>query len=85
MFANYENIPDSELLLYVLKNERERDRLDYAQLLAYAVPSKEAGPILRQVLNGSRSLLAVYPGLGEKAPAGAEYLGSIMDGALYLV
>ncbi len=77
-------VPDSDLVRLYLENKKNPDR-DLVALLLYAVGAKDAPGILRRCLSGGRRLVAVYPGLNEKAPAGAEYLGGIMDGALYLV
>lgn len=79
-----ERVPDAELVLVYLENEKAPDR-DLVALLPYAVGAEKAPGILRRCLSGGRRLVAVYPMLNEKAPAGAEYLGDIIDGALYLV
>ena len=79
-----ERVPDADLVRVYLENEKAPDR-DLVALLPYAVGAEKAPGILRRCLSGGRRLVAVYPMLNEKAPAGAEYLGGIMDGALYLV
>ena len=84
MKVNFNAVPDSDLVRVYLENEKARDR-DLVALLPYAVGSEKAPGILRRCLSGGRRLVAVYPMLNEKAPAGAEYLGGIIDGALYLV
>ena len=85
MKVNFNAVPDSDLVRVYLENEKARDR-DLVALLSYAVGSPEkAGAVLRRCLSGGRRLVPVYPMLNEKAPAGAEYLGVIIDGALYLV
>lgn len=59
--------------------------LEAVQLLRYAVSApQKAGQWLRKALLEKREFVAVYPGNNEKAPAGAEFVGDILDGALYL-
>lgn len=56
------------------------------KLLTYAEQNHEsAAKILRRCLTSGRSLVAYYPGMGGAAPAKATLIGSIPDGALYLV
>ena len=59
---------------------------DLVHLLLYATnDEEEAGEILRECLTKNKKLLAIYPGLGDKAPQNATLIGSIIDGSLYLV
>lgn len=54
-------------------------------LLSYAVmDSDKMHSILERMVASGKSLVAIYPGLGEKPTPDMEYLGSIPDGALYL-
>jgi hypothetical protein len=81
-------LPDEMLVewfLYDTTNAAPED-VDLVQLLNCAEPdAKKNGAILRQCLEGKARLLPVYPGIGEKEPNGAKFVGSIIDGGLYLV
>ncbi len=78
-------LPNEELVSAFLSCATEPEALEAAQLLRYAVSSpKKAGQWLRKALLEKREFVAVYPGNNEKAPAGAEFVGDILDGALYL-
>lgn len=81
-------LPDEMLVewfLYDTTNAAPED-VDLVQLLNCAEPdAKKNGAILRQCLEGKARLLPIYPGIGEKEPNGAKFVGSIIDGGLYLV
>ena len=77
-------LPNEELLTGFFACCTVPEDLEAAQLLRYAVSSpKKAGQWLRKALLEKREFVAVYPGNNEKAPAGAEFVGDIMDGALF--
>lgn len=79
-------LPDEALVEGFLSSDATPDDIDVVRLLEYAEPdAKKNGSILRQCLEGKARLLPVYPGIGEKEPTGAKFIGSIMDGGLYLV
>lgn len=79
-------VPDNALVEGFLNSDAPEEDIDVVRLLEYAEPDAEKnGAILRQCLEGKARLLPVYPGVGEKEPTGAKFVGSIMDGGLYLV
>lgn len=79
-------LPNEALVEGFLYNSDEDEEVSLVRLLSIVEPSpKKAGEILRECLTKGRSLVAVYPGKNEAPPAKATYLGSIADGALYLV
>lgn len=79
-------VPDKLLLEAYLEAIENAEEKELVELLRYAEPSQEkAASILRQCLTTGRKLVAVYPGLGEKAPQNATRIGCIIDGGLYLV
>ncbi|MBD5228857.1 MAG: hypothetical protein HDS69_02280 [Bacteroidales bacterium] len=79
-------VPNNALVEGFLSSDAPAEDIDVVQLLEYAEPDAEKnGAILRQCLEGKARLLPVYPGKGEKEPAGAKFVGSIMDGGLYVV
>lgn len=79
-------LPNEALVEGFLYNSDEDEEVSLVRLLSIVEPSpKKAGAILRECLTKGRSLVAVYPGNNETPPAKATYLGSIADGALYLV
>lgn len=78
-------LPNEELVTGFLACATDPEALEAVQLLRYAVSApKKSGFWLRKALLEKREFVAVYPGNNEKAPAGAEFVGDILDGALYL-
>lgn len=78
-------LPDKLLIKGYLSIENAEDT-DLVRLLLYATNDEDkAGAILRKCLTKNKKLLAVYPGLGDKAPQNATLIGGIIDGSLYLV
>lgn len=79
-------VPDNALVEGFLNSDAPAEDIDVVRLLEYAEPDAEKnGAILRQCLEDKARLLPVYPGNDEKEPTGAKFVGSIMDGGLYLV
>ncbi len=79
-------VPNNALVEGFLNSDASAEDIDLVRLLEYAEPDAEKnGVILRQCLEGKSRLLPVYPGLDEKEPTGAKFVGSIMDGGLYVV
>lgn len=79
-------VPNNVLVEGFLNSDAPADDIDVVRLLEYAEPDAEKnGAILRQCLEGKGRLLPVYPGSNENEPTGAKFIGSIMDGGLYLV
>lgn len=79
-------VPDNALVEGFLNSDAPAEDIDVVRLLEYAEPDAEKnGTILRQCLEGKARLLPVYPSNDEKEPTGAKFVGSIMDGGLYLV
>lgn len=83
-------LPDAMLVDAYLQHGVDEDAVDVVRLLRYALAPvddrmRKAGAVLRKCLVGGKSLLVVYPSLDEDAPKGAQLLGDIPDGGLYLV
>ena len=78
-------LPNEQLVMAFLSCASDSEALEAVQLLSYCVSSpQKSGFWLRKALLENREFVAVYPGNNEKAPAGAEFVGNIPDGALYL-
>lgn len=75
------------LYYYITSDEYpDKDFSEAVSLLMYAQPNKdEALKLLEEVVKHDKRLVAVYPGNGEVAPKGAELVGDIPDGALYVL
>lgn len=79
-------LPDDMLVEAYLFLRPSADDMELARLLHYAEPdAKKAGAILRRCLEGKARLIPFYPGISKKEPNGAKVVGSIIDGALYIV
>jgi len=79
-------LPNEALIEGFIWNSKEPEEVELVRLLSLVEPSpKKAGSILRECLAKGRKLLAVYPAQNETPPANATLLGSITDGALYIV
>ena len=51
----------------------------------YAEPDREkALALLEKMVQDGKRLVAIYPGNGDVVPRGAELVGDIPDGALYI-
>ena len=85
MKINPKKLKDEELLAYFAHYCEDEELTSLALLVPYAMSDKsdkERNDVLRKVVNGAE-LKAVYEDI--KAPKGAIFLGSIMDGSLYLI
>lgn len=75
------------LFWYYTENEDYHDE-DYSsvvKLLTYATESpEEAYKILEECVKNDKKLVAIYPGEGEAPTEGMTFVGSIIDGALYM-
>ncbi len=78
-------LPDEELVTGFIYFSEDQEEIDLVLLLRHATTEKEAAKYLRACLENGRNLVPVYPGEGDKVPKGAEYIGSIPDGVLYIV
>lgn len=79
-------VGNADLIEVYLSAATEEGDVSLVRLLLYVNgPGEKSARILRKCLEGGADLVAVYPGEKETAPAGAELLGSIPDGLLYLV
>lgn len=76
-----------DLYYYLTSDEYpDKDFSENVSLLIYAKPNKdEALKLLEDVVEQGKHFVAVYPGNGEVAPKGAELVGDIPDGALYVL
>lgn len=83
-------LPDELLVEAYLHHGVDGEAVDAVRFLHYAVEiggteKKKSGAVLRKCLVGGKSLCVVYPSLDEDVPKGAQLLGDIPDGGLYLV
>lgn len=79
-------LPNSALIEGFLSCCTNSEDIALVHLLSIAEHNSEsAAKILRRCLTSGRSLVAYYPGLGGVEPKKATLIGSIPDGALYLV
>lgn len=76
-----------DLYYYITSDEfSDKDFSESTSLLIYAKPNKdEALKLLEEVVKQGKKLVAIYPGIGDVLPNGAELVGGIPDGALYVV
>lgn len=63
----------------------DRELSSLVMLLSYAtIDFDKAIQILERVVRTDKKLVAVYPGIEQIDTTGMEYIGSIIDGALYI-
>lgn len=76
-----------DLYYYMTSDEfPDKDFSESVSLLVYAKPNKnEALKLLEEVVKQGKKLVAIYPGSGDVVPKGADLVGDIPDGALYVV
>ena len=62
---------------------------DYSSLVAllpYAMMDRNKALLfLEDMVKNGKRIVSIYPGNGEVVPSGAELVGAIPDGALYLI
>lgn len=73
-------------LYYFLTSEYSgTEYAETVSLLMYAEPDREkALALLEKMVQDEKRLVAIYPGNGDVVPRGAELVGDIPDGALYI-
>lgn len=76
-----------DLYYYITSNEYpDKDFSEMVALLMYAQPNRdEALKLLEEVVRQGKHFVAIYPGSGDVAPKGAELVGDIPDGTLYVL
>ena len=75
----------ADLFYYMTEMHPDRKVRSMVFLLSYAVMDRDKTySTLERMVASGKSLVAIYPGLGEEPTPDMEYLGSIPDGALYL-
>lgn len=76
-----------DLYYYLTSDEYpDKDFSENVSLLIYAKPNKdEALKLLEDVVEQGKHFVAVYPENGDAIPKGAELVGDIPDGALYVL
>lgn len=73
------------LFWYFTNDYPDEDYSSVVQLLPYAVMDLEkAYEILERIVREGKKLVAVYPWIEEIDTSKMEYIGSIMDGGLYI-
>lgn len=62
----------------------DRNLSDMVSLLSYAIGKDRSIEILESIIKSGKTLVAIYPGLGEHPEKDMQYVGSIPDGELYI-
>lgn len=74
-----------EELFYHLTHNVNDEHSSLVALLPYATMNmNKAILLLENIVKSGKTLVAIYPGNGDVAPKGAELVGDISDGALYI-
>lgn len=85
MEIDVNTLKGEDLFYYMTEMHPDREVRSMVFLLSYAVMDRDKTySTLERIVASGRSLVAIYPGLGEEPTPDMEYLGSIPDGALYL-
>lgn len=76
-----------DLFLYVTEVHEDKEFAEMVNLMAYALmyDMSKVYSMLEDVVVQEKRLVAVYPGSGDAIPKDAELVGSIPDGALYMI
>lgn len=75
-----------DLYYYLTSEYVEAETAEAVSLLMYAEPDRDkALTMLEKMVKDGKRLVAIYPGIGDVVPKGAELVGSIPDGSLYIV
>ena len=74
-----------DLYYYLTSEYSGTEYAETVSLLMYAEPDREkALALLEKMVQDGKRLVAIYPGNGDVVPKGAESVGDIPDGALYI-
>ena len=74
-----------DLYYYLTSEYSGTEYAETVSLLMYAEPDREkALALLEKMVQHGKRLVAIYPGNGDVVPKGAELVGDIPDGALYI-
>jgi hypothetical protein len=74
-----------DLYYYLTSEYSGTEYAETVSLLMYAEPDREkALVLLEKMVQDGKRLVAIYPGNGDVVPRGAELVGDIPDGALYI-
>lgn len=74
-----------DLYYYLTSEYSGTEYAETVSLLMFAEPDRDkAFTLLEKMVRDGKRLVAVYPGNGDVAPSGAELVGDIPDGALYI-
>lgn len=75
-----------DLYYYLTSEYSGAEYTETIPLLMYAEPDREkALAFLEKMVQDGKRLVAIYPGNSDVVPKGAELVGDIPDGALYIV
>lgn len=75
-----------DLYYYLTSEHSGTEYAETVSLLMFAEPDKDkAFRLLEKMVQDGKRLVAIYPGNGDIVPKGAELVGDIPDGALYVV
>ena len=82
---DFTKLKGEDLFWYFTKDYPDEDYSSVVRLLPYATMDFEkAYEILERIVREGKKLVAVYPLLEETDTSKMEYVGSIMDGDLYI-
>ena len=74
-----------DLYYYLTSEYSGTEYAETVSLLMYAEPDREkALALLEKMVQDGKRLVAIYLGNGDVVPKGAELVGDIPDGALYI-
>lgn len=75
-----------EELFHHLTRDVNNEYSSLVALLPYAtMDMNKAILLLEDIVESGKTLLAIYPGNGDVVPKGAELVGAIPDGALFII
>ena len=87
MKMDIKKLKGEDLYLYVTELHTDREFAEMVELMAYALmyDMDKVYSTLEDVVQKGKKIIAIYPGSGDVVPQGANLIGTIPDGALYVV
>jgi len=82
---DYTKLKGEDLFYYFTHDHKDEDYSSIVEMLPYALMDMEkALALLERIVRENKTLEVVYPGIEETDTSEMEYVGPVIDGAMYI-